>query len=196
MKKFIMMAVMAVAALTASAQKGEFHITPHISLGYAHISNADDFESNISGIAGAEAEFMVTDAFGLSAGLDYEYIRSLNKTSGDAKMYFDYSYFNIPVLAQCHFGEGWAVKAGVQPMFLLTADRHIDGKTSDSHLAIEGSIKDRLENFMLAVPVGISYTFATPITVDLRCNIPTSNMNKIGDKSKLLDIAVTVGYRF
>ena len=201
MKKFLLMAVMAVAALTASAQKGEFHVTPHIALGYTHITNAGDFEANLSGKIGADVEYMISDAFGLSAGLDYEYIRSFNETgTNDAKLYLDYSYLNIPVLAQYHFGEGWAIKAGVQPMFLLTADGHLDGKSSHAQVSASGSFKDAYESFVLAVPVGISYTFDSDVTVDLRCNIPTGRMDKDlvngADSNRMLNVAVSVGYRF
>lgn len=198
MKKFLLMAVMAVAALTASAQKGEFHVTPHIALGYTNLSNAGDYESNLSGKIGADVEYMISDAFGLSAGLDYEYIRSLTETGTDkVKIYYDYSYLNIPVLAQYHFGEGWAIKAGVQPMFLLAADAHADGKSDNSQVIITGKVKDIFESFMLAVPVGISYTFESGVNVDLRCNIPTGKMNKKGNEdSKMLNVAVSVGYRF
>lgn len=127
MKKFFMMAVMAAAALTASAQKGDFYITPHLGLGYAHVTDFTDYEGNISGIVGADFEIMMTNTLGLSAGLD--------------------------------------------------------------------SFKDGINKFMLAVPVGVSYTFQdTPIVVDLRANIPTGKMFD-GD-GKLLDFVVSVGYCF
>ncbi len=207
MKKFFLMAVMAVAALTASAQKGEFHVTPHISLGYAHISNSElnidgfsaDLSSCVSGSVGADVEYMITDMFGLSAGVDYNYIQTLKATmkagSSETDFYATYSYLNIPVLAQVHFGEGWAIKAGFQPMFMLDADLHADGKDSNISFFQKGSLKDHCESVAFAVPVGISYTFETPITVDLRCNIPVSNIDKEGD-NKMLGVIATVGYRF
>lgn len=197
-----MMAVMAVAALTASAQKGDFYITPHLGLGYAHVTDFTDYEGNISGIVGADFEIMMTNTLGLSAGLDYEYIRSFTTTYGTKDMgidtYATYSYFNIPVLLQYHFGEGWAIKAGVQPMLNLAADFNVDGKNviaSGDVSKLQDSFKDGINKFMLAVPVGVSYTFQdTPIVVDLRANIPTGKMFD-GD-GKLLDFVVSVGYCF
>lgn len=200
MKKFFLMAVMAVAALTASAQKGEFHITPHISLGYVHIPDLTDFESNLSGKIGADFEYMLADQVGLSAGLDYEYIRSLNNTisggGAEIKYYNDYSYLNIPVLLQYHFGEGWAIKAGVQPMFNLAAEAHVDGKSSNATANAKRDLKKYTEGFMLAVPVGISYTFDSDVTVDVRCNIPTGKMIKDDKSYSMINIGVSVGYRF
>lgn len=210
MKKFMMMAVMAVAALTASAQKGEFHVTPHVSLGYTHLSDAKgttmfgtaDFSHNLTGAVGAEVEYMVSNSIGLSAGLDYTYTRSskdMYKVDGvEIDSYCTYSFFNVPVLVQYHFGEGFAIKAGVQPMFLLDADMHVDGKDKSTSVSKKGSLKDNCESAMLAIPVGISYTFQdTPITVDLRCNIPATKLNQdeIVDQ-KMLGIIATVGYRF
>lgn len=211
MKKFFMMAVMAVAALTASAQKGDFYITPHMSLGYVHSSDSKgeskelgelDFTHNILGGIGADFEYMLSNSFGLSAGLDYNYIQSMKTTfkngSSELDVYTSYSFLNIPILAQLHFGEGWAIKAGFQPMFTLAADAHGDGKSGNNVAFQTGSIKDNCESVIFAVPVGLSYTFQdTPITVDLRCNIPVSKVNKNGsDDVKLLGITATVGYRF
>lgn len=204
MKKFIIIAVMAISALTASAQKGDFHITPHISLGYAGLTGNSDIDvpgaegevdvvNNLLGGIGADFEYMLSNSFGLSAGLDYNYVRSGNNslTTGNKKIdaYTSYSFLNVPILAQYHFGEGFALKAGFQPMFVLEAETSVDGDSE--------SFKDACESVMFAIPVGISYTFSTPITVDLRCNIPVSNLNKGGkEDNKLVGITATVGYRF
>ena len=207
MKKFFLMAVMAVAALTASAQKGEFHVTPHATLGYAHMTNAEvtaeigtvDLASNIVGGIGADVEYMLANSFGLSLGLDYNYIQSLKnsikRNDGELEFYTTYSYLNIPVLAQVHFGEGWAIKAGFQPMILLAADLHADGKGSNVVFNKKGSLKDACESVVFAVPVGLSYTFDSSVTVDLRCNIPVSKIDKGGD-NKMIGVTATVGYRF
>ena len=39
MKKFMILVVMAVAAITASAQKGEYFVTPHLNVGYGEMQN-------------------------------------------------------------------------------------------------------------------------------------------------------------
>ena len=196
------MAVMAVAAFTASAQKGEFHVTPHISLGYGHMSDATtiamngsvDLNSNLLGGVGADLEYMISNSFGLSVGADYNYIRSTTEKFGNHdEIYATYSFLNVPVLAQYHFGEGFAFKAGFQPMFMLEAKAYAKDKSgSDSK-----SFKDEFKKVAYAIPVGISYTFETPVTLDLRCNIPVGKMNDFDGKDmKLLGITATVGYRF
>lgn len=186
MKKFIMSAVMAIVALTASAQKGEYNITPHIGFGYTNMSKFEDLAGGIGGTVGVDFEYMMADQFGLSAGIDALYSES--DKFNDA--YFSYGFLNIPVLAQYHLGN-FAVKAGLQPGFLIEADAHHDGVSVDG--------KDGFNTFSLALPVGISYTFKTPITLDLRCAIPLTKQNKedqpVGD-SKFTTVMLSVGYRF
>lgn len=189
MKKFLMIAVMAVAALTASAQKGEYYITPHLGFGYLNMSNLgiEDMEGGIGANLGVDFEYMMSDKFGVSAGLDAFY----GESDKYNEHYLSYGYLNIPVLAQYHFG-GFAVKAGLQPAFLVEADEHCESHSESG--------KDAFNTFSLALPVGVSYSFKVPVTLDLRCAIPLTKQNKESDPSfddsKLTTVMLTVGYRF
>lgn len=202
MKKYFMLAVMAVAALTASAQSGEFHITPHVNLGYAYLSDVpddcDELSFNIVAGFGADAEYMLTDQFGISGGLDFNYMESgksvLKVGSFEAEGYDRYMWLNVPILAQYHIGS-FALKAGVQPMFALSAETHYESTESSSHTQNDESFKDLMNSAMFAIPVGVSYTFDVPVTVDLRCAIPVSKVYKDAD-GMLTPITVSVGYRF
>lgn len=194
MKKIFMVIAMAVAAITANAQ--QIRITPHLGLGWMHFSQpsgSDDVKNQgFAFLGGAEFEYYLTEKFGVSAGLDYVFSRSdKDKDSmyGDDWMYYQHSYLNIPVLAQYHFGS-LAVKAGVQPAFLISADYH-DAK-GDTH-----SEKDGYKSFSLSLPVGLSYDFKFPLTLDLRYAIPLTKQNKEGDFDvKQTTVALTFGYRF
>lgn len=203
MKKYFMMAVMAVGALTASAQKGEFHYTPHISFGYAHYSHDVDFgifnisiKHGIQGSVGADVEYMVSNSFGLSAGLDYNYyyfkdsdITPQLKT----EITTSYSNLNLPILAQYHFGNGFALKAGLQPMFILSMNVSLG---MDGESIIDESSTEDIKTVALALPVGISYTFHTPITIDLRYNIPITTLNTDEHYKKISGVTLGIGYRF
>lgn len=206
MKKYFMMAVMAVAALTASAQSGEFHITPHVNLGYAYLSNVgddnDELSHNILGGFGADVEYMLTDEFGISGGLDFNYMESGKYTykdkDGEGESYCKYTWLNVPILAQYHIGN-FALKAGIQPVINLSADVHTEASGSGVTVSGDYSFTDELNTVGLAIPVGVSYTFDVPVTVDLRCAIPVTGMDKdvdFGDNSLLTPITVSVGYRF
>lgn len=206
MKKFFMIAIMAVAALTANAQKGEVKFSAHAGAGYVNIANQEepslvgaginDYSSAIGALLGAECEYMVSDKFGLSAGLDYLYAKTSEKSQEGIEgkfddMYYDFSYLNIPVLAQLHMGK-FAVKAGLQPGFLLSADYHENGKTK--------SQTSGLNSFNLSLPVGVSLDCGASTTLDLRCAIPLTKMNKNdmanGKDVKMTTIMLSLGYRF
>lgn len=206
MKKFFMLAIMAVAALSANAQSGEFHITPHVNLGYAYLSNVDDdsdeLRHNILAGFGADVEYMLTDVFGISGGLDLNYMESGKFTykdkDGEAESYYKYMWLNVPILAQYHIGN-FALKAGIQPVFTLSADAHTEASGSGINVSGDVSITDDLNSVGLAIPVGVSYSFDVPVTIDLRCAIPVTGLEKdvdFGDNSLLTPITVSVGYRF
>lgn len=209
MKKLIMFAAMAVMALTASAQsQGDYRITPHAGIGYTNMSNVKALDENISSgigyVLGVDAEYMLTNNFGVSAGVDFLYSESesveisskheyVEATTGE--YYLNTAYLNIPVLAQYHFGK-FAVKAGVQPGFNLSAKFHegVHGKED---------VKDDINSFSLAVPVGVSYDFNIPLTLEARVAIPVTNQNKKDEyfnykqkDSKFLTAMVTLGWRF
>lgn len=210
MKKIFMIALMAVAAVSASAQ--DFHITPHVGVGFSHYYNMR-YGINEGGTfsAGAEAEYMLNDKFGISGGVDFQFCHTdEHMFEGDSHWTsFNFGYINVPVLAQYHMGQ-FAVKAGLQPAFNVIAQENYG---SDSH-----SVKDDINTFSLSLPVGVSYELKkTPIVFDLRCAIPLTKQSENfykyylvdaagelheafaeGNKgnTKLLTVMLTVGWRF
>ena len=211
MKKFILSAVMAIAALSSYAQQpvGGISLTPHIGFGYAIASEKilDTFSGYITGVAGVEATYKATDMFGLSLGFDYGYgstvTESYNKsaygikTNGEA--YFTHYMINIPVLAQLHFGQ-FAVKAGIQPGWTISPKFHAESSVSAEGTTINSKrdldLDDDVNAFQLTVPVGISYTLnSLPLQFDLRYSIPVKSYDT-DDTFKLGTIMLTAGYRF
>ena len=206
MKKFLMIAVMAVAALTASAQQGEYFVTPHIGVGYGNLSNNGNLAgSNYTNAQiGADIEYMVGENFGISGGVDFlyaksgEYIYQDNVNNYKSNAYVTYAFVNIPVLAQYHFGK-FAVKAGVQPGFNVQSKYHEKEKLSSSTTTKDINLSEMCKKFALSVPVGVSYEFNIPIVLDLRCAIPVTKMYKseyVDKNSSFLTVMLTAGYRF
>jgi hypothetical protein len=94
-------------------------------------------------------------------------------------------YLNIPILANYYVVKGLAVKAGIQPGFLVGA-KH-DGK----------SFSDDCKKFDFSIPVGLSYEISN-IVFDARYNIGLTKTAK-GDnveKTKNSVFQFTVGYKF
>ena len=168
MKK-ILFSILAVAAFafTASAQDTGF--------GYGVKAGI-----NIGFTGGIFADYRFSNLFALSA--DVLYSRQGAK-GDDAKIKTD--NLNIPILANFYLVKGLAVKAGVQPGFLLGAN---DG------------MKDAFKTFDLAVPVGVSYDFNCGLILDARYNIGVTKVAKAeySDDSKIRNsvFAVTAGWRF
>lgn len=213
MKKLFFIAVIAIVAITANAQKGEYFVTPHINVGYAGLSNmqlreggfGEEYADNMLVGVGADVEYMLADRFGVSAGLDFNYIESKKSKWGGLYFiedYYSYSKMNIPILAQYHVGR-FAVKTGLQPGIFLAAVRHVHGRHDGlgNYYSYTNSAKGYFYTFNLSAPVGVSYTFGIPVTIDLRCNLPLtkavteSNVTSL-QHTRLTTVVLSAGYRF
>jgi len=217
MKKLMMIAAMMVAAVSANAQfePGTFSIQPKLGGTIAWLSDMPklpisagiDKSPVVGAIIGAEAEYQLTDMISLAAGLGYSLQGSgwENYSEGGVELkdaQIELGYFTIPVVANFYLFKGFAIKAGIQPGFLTNAKMKysIQGKSSAGNLSIDydESIKDGCEKFDLSVPMGVSYQFKVPVTIDLRYNLGVTKVFKdSGDnKSKNNVVSLTVGYKF
>ena len=193
MKKFFLMAVMAVACLTANAQnarhsEGSFTLQPMIGIAAGTLSGTySDFEISSkdprAGLTiGAEAEYYTkTPWLSVSAALMYTQQGWETKVNG--KTYTQkLDYINIPVLANFYVAKGFALKIGLQPGFLVSADD-----------------KSSFESFNLSMPIGLSYEFKNGITLDLRGTpgLTAVNKNSSSDWKLRSDCStLTIGYKF
>ena len=195
MKKILMIAVMAVCCLTASAQKmrhsaGQITIQPLIGFsvgtfrGEYITGTVTGNEARVGLAIGAEAEYYTTtDWFSLSAALKYEQLGWEWKGANTAKL----DYINIPLMANFYVGKGFALKIGLQPGFLV----------SDN--AKESISTDGCKSFNFSIPVGLSYEFKNGITLDLRGGYSLTRVDKFdgGDFKYYTDGgSLTIGYKF
>ena len=58
--------------------------------------------------------------------------------------------------------------------------------------------KDACKKFDVSIPVGVSYQFKAPVTLDLRYNIGLTKVNKESADKDLKNnvVQLTVGYKF
>ena len=196
----MMIAVMAVCCLTASAQKarhdaGSFTIQPMIGLSTGTFRgeytvngskgtvtpDTDGYRTGL--VIGGEGEYYFSNGWlSLSAGLLYQQQGWKFKDTDATKI----DYINIPILANFYVAKGFALKIGLQPGILVNAKRgSIDGK-------------DECNSFNLALPVGLSYEFKNGITLDLRGAASMTKLNKDGDDIKWYSDGgmLTIGYKF
>ena len=190
MKKILIVASLVLAFVSAKAQSevGGFSVRPMVGMNIGMMTNADDSDPRIGFVVGTELEYQATDLLGLSAGLLYSQQGCKVDDNGTLKL----DYINIPLLANVYVAKGFAVKLGLQPGFLIN-DK---AKVSDSGVSVETGVGDLSKNFVLSVPVGISYEFSN-IQLDARYNWGVTHaLSAEGESSNSSVFMITVGYKF
>ena len=214
MKKLFMIAMVAVATLTANAQSkvkaGTWSIQPKAGVTIASITNMDGFGTDdanvyVGATIGGEAEYQITDRISVAAGVGYimqgkqwaDYNYGGNKVE-DNKV--ELGYINVPVVANFYAFKGLAFKAGVQFAFLTNAKQKYTTITGGTENAVSHDIKDACNTFDFSIPVGVSYEFDNHIVIDARYNIGITKLNKNsypGHKDNHNSVFLaTVGYKF
>ena len=193
MKKIMMIAAMMVAVLSANAQNevGQFTLKPMVGLNLANITNYNG-KIKVGVAAGVEAEYGITETFGITGGVLYSMQGAKDKDVSDYKTTL--GYINIPILANAYLFKGFAVKVGVQPGFLVSAKE----KYSNGGITVDGDIKDACNKVDLSIPIGISYEYAS-FVFDARYNWGLTNTWKDDARNKKSHNSVfmfSVGYKF
>ena len=184
MKKLFALVALCVATVGASAQSevGTFSLQPKIGFNVSFLTNAGKTVFDVPGgpmtgnrdvkagfVAGVEAEYQITPVISVAAGLlysiqgtkweDLETIGTNYRLMSKDRM-VDLSYLNIPIVANFYVAKGFALKAGVQPGFLLdnkgkeTYFDNIQNREVEASGDIEG-----IKKFDLSIPLGASYEF-------------------------------------
>ena len=179
MKKLFVIAAMMVAAVTANAQ--QMFIKPMVGGTLTTFTgDADNAKMKVGLVAGAEFGYNFAENMGVTAGLLYT-MQGSGVKDFDDKQKCD--YLNIPVLFNYYVIPGLALKAGVQPGFLMSA------KYGDTDM------KDAYEKIDFAIPLGASYEISD-FVIDARYNlgltdIAKSNLAKVHNSV----IMLTIGYK-
>lgn len=188
MKKIIAMAALVLSSVGAFAQysAGDITIQPKVGL---NVSTAGDADWKAGFAVGAELQYQLTDKVGLAGGLLYSMQGNKSKSvTIDGDEYggddieiggekWNPGYLNIPLTVNYYVVNGLALKAGVQPGFMIAKDKAEGVKTFD-----------------LSIPVGASYEYQN-FVFDARYNI---GVTKIADGADGYNnvIQLTVGYKF
>lgn len=222
-------ALMATVSANAQFEKGTFSLQPFAGSVVSSVTNVEPLDMGsgeqlkkkmtVGYIIGAEAEYMFSDKFSAAAGLnytaqgcaweDYEYwdgpIKVKVKDQSDIL-----GYIKIPMVANYYVYKGLAVKAGIQFGFMVSSkfyaqgeakiDVFDDGVMRDVDLYGTVDMKDLYSKFDFSIPIGVSYQFKVPITIDARYQIGLTKLNKETipgvNNSKNSVFTLTVGYKF
>ena len=181
MKKLLVMAAMVLSSVGAFAQQaaGTTTIQPKIGLNVATIGD-NDWKAGFA--AGAELQYQSTSNFGIAVGALYsvqgfkaEDVKIAGMTFEGGK--WNPGYINVPITLNYYPVAGLALKAGLQPGFLVNKDDAEDVKTVD-----------------LSIPVGLSYEYQN-LVFDARYNIGVTKLADNYDHYNNV-IQITVGYKF
>ncbi len=192
----MMIAAMMVAAISANAQNevGQFTLMPKAGINISKVTNSDS-KTKVGLVAGVEAEYGIAENFGLQFGVLYSMQGDKPKVgSGSDKL----DYINIPIMAQYYVIPGLAIKAGVQPGFLVRAKEKFDYENGGIAVHTDADIKDACNKVDFSIPVGISYEYKS-FVLDARYNIGLTKVYKsdYSDKSCRNSVfAITLGYKF
>ena len=193
MKKLFMIAALMVATLSANAQneQGVITLQPKVGMNLSTITGDGDQKMKFGLVAGAEAEYGISENFGIDFGVLYSMEGCRFKADGaDKSTFYNLDYINIPILAQFYPVKGLAIKAGVQPAFNVRAKASYDGTSV--------KLKDlgyEINTFNLSIPVGLSYEISN-FVIDARYNIGITKLVKDSEQGRNSTISITVGYKF
>lgn len=226
MKKLMIIAAMMVAAVSANAQfePGTFSLQPKLGGTAAWLSNMPkiplatgkslDKVPAAGMFIGVEAEYQLSNMFSVAAGVGYAQQGSgwedYTEKAGDDKAELkdakiELGYVNVPVVANLYLFKGFAVKTGVQFGFLTSAKMKGTIKATSGSQTVsmdledsDGSFKDSCEKLDISIPIGVSYQFKVPITIDMRYNLGLTKVNKekVDKDYKNNVVQLTVGYKF
>ena len=201
MKKIMMMAAMMLLSVGAFAQNevGQLTLQPKAGINLATMTGDLDTKTKIGLVAGVEAEYGISENFGLAFGALY----SMEGFKGNAVAFggtgasaymiedvkYNLDYINIPILAQFYPVKGLAIKAGVQPAFNV---RH---KTSSDTDAADKKDIENIKSFNFSIPVGLSYEISD-FVIDARYNIGVTTLVKEADQGRNSTFSFTLGYKF
>lgn len=201
MKKIMMMAAMMLLSVGAFAQNevGQLTLQPKAGINLATMTGDLDTKTKIGLVAGVEAEYGISENFGLAFGALYSMegfkgnAIAFGGTGASAYMIddvkYNLDYINIPILAQFYPVKGLAIKAGVQPAFNV---RH---KTSSDTDAADKKDIENIKSFNFSIPVGLSYEISN-FVIDARYNIGVTTLVKEADQGRNSTFSFTLGYKF
>ena len=189
MRKVIIMAVLMLSSVAAFAQRpvGSLTVQPKIGMNFATLTKADDSESRIGLVAGAELEYQLSDIFSISGGALYSQQGCEWSEDGSTRTN-KLDYINIPVLANVYVVKNLAVKFGVQPAFNVNSK----AKASQGDSSVQGSIEG-IKTFDFSIPIGLSYEYKN-FVIDGRYNFGLTKVSKYAD-SKNSVFQLTLGYK-
>ena len=200
-KNFIALAAL-LFSVSVNAQKaaGSWSLQPKAGINIATMTNDDDAKIRTGLVVGAELDYQATPQFSISAGALYSQQGSEAKVqgvSGTLKM----DCVNVPILVNFHVANGLALKAGIQPGFLINDKVEVSSNGVSAEVGLKESYRAAgvdadISSLDFAIPLGISYEFSH-VVLEARYNLSLTNaITVLGESTKHSVFQLTLGYKF
>ena len=175
MKKAIFMMLLATIATTAAMAQGRtgtVSVTPMVGGTLTDLvgKDAKGYSMKAGLVAGVELAYQVSPKIAISAGALYSMEGCKTNKSTEPKIKLE--YWNVPLLANIYIARGLAVKAGLQPGFLVRARINGDGGIYSDY-----DIREMFHPVDLSVPIGLSYEVSN-FVFDARYNFGLTKATK------------------
>ena len=189
------MTILVALLATVCVNAQEMFIKPMIGGTFSTVTKADDSKMKLGLVGGAEFGYQLSDPFAVTVGV----LASMQGAAGKDNQYFKdrkttLTYLNVPILANYYVIPGLAIKAGIQPGFLLSAKYKGSELVGNNWVDFDESSTEGLKKLDLSIPVGLSYEFSD-FVIDARYNFGVTKIAKEGSDGKNSVIMLTVGYK-
>lgn len=175
---------------TSVMAQGSFYLKPMVGGTLSTLTDADDAKFKFGIVGGAELGYQAAEQVDLTAGV---LVAMQGAKTGEEILIKDASttltYLNVPVLVNYYIVPGLAIKAGVQPGFLLSQKNKLGSSEVDTST-------DHTKKFDLSIPLGLSYEFSD-FVIDARYNLGVTKVNDDNSDMSYKNsvIMLTVGYK-
>lgn len=199
MKKVLMTMVVALMT-TVCANAQQMFVKPMVGGTLSTVTKEDQAKMKLGFVGGAEFGYQLSDPFAVTAGVLVSMQGAAMKNSEGIKdVKTTLTYLNIPILANYYIIPGLAIKAGIQPGFLLSAKHKGSFYDGAKWYDMDESGTDGMKKLDLSIPMGLSYEFSD-FVIDARYNLGLTKIIKdddgvIGTDGKNSVIMLTVGYK-
>lgn len=166
MKKMILSAITILTIGFANAQETKFGIKAGLNL--ANVTGDSDNSVRPSFYVGGLAEIKVSDKFFVQPELVYSSQGVVSKSNSDYSL--SLGYLNIPIMAKYMVADGFALEAGPQVGFLLSATTKTPNSSYDS--------KNAFSAVDFSLGFGAGYDIGENFNVGLRYNLGLTKLNK------------------
>ena len=185
------MLIVFMTILSVSAQQNEFYVKPMLGGTLSTLTKIDNAKMKLGFVAGGELCYHLSKPFAVSSGLLISMQGAKFKDKVDKnKVLSTLTYINVPILANYYVVPGLAMKAGIQPGYLLSTKAYLK---SDSYNNYPEALVNGLWKLDFSIPLGISYEFSD-FVFDFRYNLGISTISRHGDAHNSV-FMLTFGYK-